>query len=49
MTGVTWVEGELWHGTLEAERSELRRVDPQTGKVLQGLELPAGVQVSGLM
>jgi len=48
VTGVSWVNGELWHGTLEAEQSELRRVDPETGKVLEQLDLPAGVTVSGL-
>ena len=48
VTGVTWVDGELWHGTLEEGKSELRRVDPETGKVLEKLEMPAGVEVSGL-
>ena len=48
VTGVSWVNGELWHGTLEAEQSELRRVDPETGKVLEQLDMPAGVAVSGL-
>jgi glutamine cyclotransferase len=48
VTGVSWVNGELWHGTLEAEQSELRRIDPQTGGVLEQLEMPPGVAVSGL-
>jgi len=48
VTGVTWVDGELWHGTWEGEKSELRRVDPRTGDVLEKIELPPGVQVSGL-
>jgi glutamine cyclotransferase len=48
VTGVTWVGGELWHGTWEGDESELRHVDPQTGEVLAQLELPAGVNVSGL-
>ena len=48
VTGVSWVNGELWHGTLEAEQSELRLVDPETGEVLERLEMPAGVTVSGL-
>src|SRR5687767_14159296 len=48
VTGVTWVEGELWHGTWEGEESDLRRVDPRTGKVLERLEMPSGVFVSGL-
>jgi glutamine cyclotransferase len=48
VTGVTWVDGELWHGTWEGDESEVRRVDPKTGDVLERLELPAGVNVSGL-
>lgn len=48
VTGVTWVDGELWHGTWEAEESELRRLDPRTGQVLEAVEMPAGVGVSGL-
>jgi glutamine cyclotransferase len=48
VTGVTWIDGELWHGTLEADQSELRRVDPRTGEVLESLEMPPGVTVSGL-
>lgn len=47
VTGVTWVDGDLWHGTWEDE-SELRRIDPQTGEVLESLAMPAGVGVSGL-
>jgi glutamine cyclotransferase len=48
VTGVTWVDGELWHGTWEGDESEVRRVDPQTGEVLESLEMPRGVGVSGL-
>jgi glutamine cyclotransferase len=48
VTGVTWVDGELWHATLEGDESELRHVDPQTGEVLETLEMPTGVSVSGL-
>jgi streptogramin lyase len=48
VTGVTWVEGALWHGTWEEEEGELRRVDPNTGEVLESLTLPVGVGVSGL-
>jgi glutamine cyclotransferase len=48
VTGVTWVDGELWHGTWEGDESELRRVDPETGQVLERLEMPSGVGVSGL-
>jgi glutamine cyclotransferase len=48
VTGVTWIDGELWHGTWEADQSDLRRVDPRTGAVLERLEMPPGVGVSGL-
>jgi glutamine cyclotransferase len=48
VTGVTWVDGELWHGTWEGEASELRHIEPQTGKVLQTIEMPAGMFCSGL-
>jgi streptogramin lyase len=48
VTGVTWVEGELWHATWEGEESELRRVDPDTGAVLDRLTMPSGVGISGL-
>jgi glutamine cyclotransferase len=48
VTGITWVDGELWHGTLEGDESDLRRVDPQTGEVLEKLEMPHGIHVSGL-
>jgi glutamine cyclotransferase len=48
VTGVTWVDGELWHGTWEGEESELRHIDPQSGEVLDQIEMPPGVVVSGL-
>lgn len=48
VTGVTWVDGELWHGTWEGDESEVRRVDPQTAEVLERLAMPPGVGVSGL-
>ena len=48
VTGVTWVDGELWHGTWEAEESDIRRIDPQSGAVLERLEMPHGIGVSGL-
>ena len=48
VTGVTWVHGELWHGTWEGDESDLRRVDPRTGEVLERVEMPPGVGVSGL-
>ena len=48
VTGITWVGKELWHGTWEEEKSDLRRIDPQTGEVLELIEMPRGVGVSVL-
>jgi glutamine cyclotransferase len=48
VTGVTWVDGELWHGTWEGDESDLRRVDLRTGEVLERLDMPEGTMVSGL-
>jgi glutamine cyclotransferase len=48
VTGVTWAEGELWHATSEGDESELRHIDPRTGEVLEKLEMPHGVYISGL-
>jgi len=48
VTGVTWIDGELWHGTWEDDESDLRRIDPRTGEVLERLELAPGMVVSGL-
>ena len=48
VTGVTWVDGDLWHGTWQGDESELRRVNPRTGEVLESLEMPPGAGISGL-
>ena len=48
VTGVTWVDGELWHGTWEGDESDIRRIDPESGAVLERLQMPAGTGVSGL-
>ncbi|KGM53763.1 hypothetical protein N800_03185 [Lysobacter daejeonensis GH1-9] len=48
VTGVSWVDGELWHGTWEGDESELRHIDPDSGTVLERLEMPPGIGVSGL-
>jgi outer membrane protein assembly factor BamB len=48
VTGVTWVDGELWHATWEADESELRRIDPETAIVLETIQMPPGITVSGL-
>lgn len=48
VTGVTWVDGELWHGTWEGDESEIRHIDPASGDVLERLAMPQGTVVSGL-
>lgn len=48
VTGVTWIDGELWHGTWENEESDLRRIDPASGEVLESVQMPAGILVAGL-
>lgn len=48
VTGVTWVDGELWHGTWQDDSSNIRRVDPRTGDVLEQIDMPEGAGVSGL-
>ncbi len=48
VTGVSWVDGALWHGTWEADDSDIRRIDPDPGAVIERLEMPPGMGVSGL-
>ncbi|ACI55615.1 conserved hypothetical protein [Rhizobium leguminosarum bv. trifolii WSM2304] len=48
VTGVTWVDGQLWHGTWEGDDSDVRRINPETGEVLERLDMPEGTGVSGL-
>ena len=48
VTGVTWLDNQLWHGTWEANHSELRRIDPKSGEVLEQIDMPPGINVSGL-
>lgn len=48
VTGVTWVDGDLWHGTWEDNRSDLRRVDAQTGELIETIQMPPDIVVSGL-
>jgi glutamine cyclotransferase len=48
VTGVSWVDDQLWHATWDQDGSDLRRVDPQTGEVIETLDMPQGVGVSGL-
>ena len=47
VTGVTWVDGELWHGTWEGDESEIRRIDPDSGAVLERLEMPPALASAG--
>lgn len=48
VTGVTWVDGELWHATWQDDASDLRRIDPESGTVLERLDMPEGTGISGL-
>ena len=48
VTGVSWVDGELWHGTWEENASDIRRIDPETGAVLRRIEMPNDMGVSGM-
>ena len=48
VTGVTWLDDELWHGTWEGDESELRQIDADSGEVLTRLAMPDGMGVSGL-
>lgn len=48
VTGVTWVDGELWHGSWDDSGSDIRRIDPKTGETIERLEMPSGTDVSGL-
>ncbi|MDM9622144.1 glutamine cyclotransferase [Rhizobium sp. S96] len=48
VTGVTWIDGELWHATWEGEKSDIRHLEPESGRVLELIEMPPGLTVSGL-
>lgn len=48
VTGVTWIDGDLWHATWEDDESDLRRIDPSSGAILERLEMPASIKISGL-
>jgi len=48
VTGVTWLDGELWHATWENDESDIRHIDPETGEVLEQLDMPAGTFISGM-
>ena len=48
VTGVTWLDGELWHATWEGDESELRRIDHRSGEVMEQIDMPQGMVISGL-
>jgi hypothetical protein len=49
VTGVTFVDTELWHGTGEdGQAAELRQIDARSGALQLRLEMPAGSPLSGL-
>jgi len=48
VTGVTWLDGNLWHATWEGDESELRCVDADTDLVKEKIRMPEGVNISGL-
>jgi glutamine cyclotransferase len=48
VTGVSWVDGELWHGTWDGDDSDIRRIDPASGAVLERIDMPSGTGVSGM-
>ena len=47
VTGVTWVDGQLWHGYSDDGSGGLARIDPDTGADLATLDMP-GMSVSGV-
>jgi glutamine cyclotransferase len=48
VTGVSWVDGELWHATWDNDGSDIRRIDPTTGEVYEKLDMPPDTGVSGM-
>ncbi|QMV00506.1 glutamine cyclotransferase [Devosia sp. D6-9] len=48
VTGVTWVDGELWHGVWEGDDGAIVRLDPESGATLETIDMPPGMGVSGL-
>jgi len=44
-SGLAWAEGTLWVG--QYRESEIRQIDPETGKVLTRLTMPERIEVSG--
>ena len=48
VTGITFVDDQLWHGTWQDDESDIRRISKETGQTLEILRMPAGTMVSGL-
>jgi len=48
VTGVDLGGREMWHGTWEAEESEIRHIDPEVAPCSSGCRMPKGMGVSGL-
>lgn len=48
VTGVSWIDGDLWHATWDDDGSDVRRIDAQTGEILEKLDMPPDTGVSGL-
>jgi len=48
VTGVSWIDGDLWHATWDDDGSDVRRIDAKTGEILEKLEMPPDTGVSGL-
>lgn len=48
VTGVSWIDGDLWHATWDDDGSDVRRIDAKTGEVLEKLDMPPDTSVSGL-
>lgn len=48
VTGVSWIDGDLWHATWDDDGSDVRRIDAKTGEVLEKLDMPPDTGVSGL-
>lgn len=53
VTGIEWIQGELWHGAWTGDKSDekrqtsLRRLDPNSGEVTRELRLEDDWTVSG--
>src|SRR5690349_3503430 len=48
VTGATWADGWLWHGSCENDEGGLPRVDARAGVGVERLAMRPGVGVSGL-